>query len=245
MADIYEQSVCLAIDTSGRFGSVALGMGDTILGGRDFSGIARQSAELSIAIQDLLRQAGKKANQVEHVYLAIGPGSFTGLRISATVAKMFAFCTGARLVCVSTMEVLAANGDRFIAETGTKVARIGTILDAKRGQFYVAAFQDSPVGWIRLMEDSLAGPEVFMERVKALLEPIWLLGEGLVFYKDRFDGPLVRFLPESYWTPSAGEVYRIGRLRALRGLFSDPAALLPVYLRGPDAVELKDRPLGR
>ncbi|MBN1124669.1 MAG: tRNA (adenosine(37)-N6)-threonylcarbamoyltransferase complex dimerization subunit type 1 TsaB [Sedimentisphaerales bacterium] len=245
MADSKESMVCLAVDTSGRFGSVVLGIGNEILGRRDFSGMVRQSSELFTSIQDLLGLIGKKAGQVEHFYLTIGPGSFTGLRISVTLAKMFAFCTNAKLVCISTMEALSANASRFALETNINVSRVGTVLDAKRGQFYVAAFHRNSGGCIRILEDSLVNPEYFLEWIEGGASPIWLLGEGLVFYKKRFESSLVEFIPESYWNPDAYEVYQIGRKKASQGLFTDPVTLTPVYLRGPDAVELKDRSLGR
>jgi tRNA A37 threonylcarbamoyladenosine modification protein TsaB len=64
--------------------------------------------------------------------------------------------------------------------------------------------------------------------------PIALIGEGLVFYKDKFNNPAVRILDEKYWNPSASNVHRLGWQKAQRGEFADPLTLTPNYLRSPD-----------
>ena len=77
----------------------------------------------------------------------------------------------------------------------------------------------------------------FVERFGNTDKPIWLLGEGLLYYKDKFKAPSVRFMDESYWWPKAQKVHLLGWAKSLRDEFADPVTLEPTYLRLPIAVE--------
>ena len=72
------KSVVLAVETSGRVGSVAAGIGDDILAKITFSGAMRHSAELFPATEQILAQIGRKIDDVGQIRIASGPGSFTG-----------------------------------------------------------------------------------------------------------------------------------------------------------------------
>ena len=74
-------SLELAVETSGRIGSVTIGKQGKILAQRTFSGPMTHSIELFPAISTLLSDLGKRPADIHQVYISIGPGSFTGLRI--------------------------------------------------------------------------------------------------------------------------------------------------------------------
>ncbi len=78
----------------------------------------------------------------------------------------------------------------------------------------------------------------FLEKFRDSNQSIWLLGDGLLYYKDKFKAQGVHFCHEKYWSPQAGKVHSLGWQRALAGQFADPVALQPLYLRAPD-VKLK------
>lgn len=80
-------------------------------------------------------------------------------------------------------------------------------------------------------------PRQLLERFEDRNKPIWLLGEGLVYYKDKFSTEGVRFLPENYWSPQASKVHLLGWKMASEGNFADPLTLEPIYLRRPEAEE--------
>jgi len=221
----------LAVETSGRLGSVALAQGAKLLGERHFTGPMRHSAEVFPAILGLLQQFDKKPNQIEQVYISVGPGSFTGLRIAVTLAKTLALANGAKIIAVDTLNVIAAN-----INSQDKSEQLGVILDAKRGQFFVAVYEKTQDGWEKILSDSLMTAEDFLGRFTD--KPIALIGEGLVFYRNNFTHKNVRVLDEKYWNPSAANVHRLGWEMAGRGQFTDPIALTPNYLRQPD-VKLK------
>lgn len=233
----------LAVETSGRMGSVALAAGPQLLSQQEFTAPMRHSAELFPAICRLLERSGSKANEIEQVYVSIGPGSFTGLRIAATLAKTMHLATAAKIVAVDTLDVIAANitacGHSRQAGDGD-VQSIAVILDAKRGQFFVAAYEKHKGRWQKCLEDCLMTAEQFLRSFAGRDKPIRLLGEGLVYYRTSFAGRGIYVLDEGYWLPRAQNVHLLGWAKAQRGEFAEPMSLTPKYLRRLD-VKVKKR----
>ena len=230
-------SVVLAVETSGRTGSVAAGIGDQILAEAAFSGLMTHSTRLFPAVQTVLGRIDCKISNIEHIYIAAGPGSFTGLRIAVTMAKMMAFANGTKIVAANTMDVLALNATDYMKDRNIKIGRLATVLDAKRRQFYVAVFENTGGIWRKVTTDCLISAPEFVRQFGHGTEPIWLLGEGLVYYKDAFTATGVRFLDEDYWCGRARGVYSIGRKKAKAHDFAAPINLVPLYLRQPEATE--------
>ncbi|MHC5059720.1 MAG: tRNA (adenosine(37)-N6)-threonylcarbamoyltransferase complex dimerization subunit type 1 TsaB [Planctomycetota bacterium] len=241
MTEPENNELALAIETSGRTGSVAVGMGEKFLNETKFSAPMTHSIQLFPAVQALLSGINKRSVDVAHIYIAAGPGSFTGLRIAVTMAKMMAFAAGTRVVAADTMDVLAANATAFMADKEIKISRLATILDAKRKQFYVGLYENTHGQWKRRAVDCLMTASDFLARFVRSDDPIWLLGEGLVYYKDAFDAPGVRFIDPDYWPARAGAVYSVCRKKAEAGEFTDPAGLVPFYLRRPEAIENREK----
>jgi tRNA threonylcarbamoyladenosine biosynthesis protein TsaB len=237
----------LTLETSGRTGSVALALGPSLIAEKPFSAAMRHSAELFTAISVLLDAAARNASHIHEVYISAGPGSFTGLRIAASVAKAMHLAGGVRVVAVPTLDVIAANAADYEAASHSRIPRIGVILDAKRGHFFIAAFEnfakapDDFAQFARFLPDSVMTPEQFLDAVRPDNEPIWLLGEGLVYYRDKFAVEGVRFLPEDYWNPRASKVHLLGWQKSRRREYEDPLAFAPAYIARPD-VRVKNQP---
>jgi len=137
----------------------------------------------------------------------------------------------------------------------TRDDRVAAILDAKRNQFFIAVYEHTgderppllraqayPCGgrgtsdaiWEKAVPDSLMTAAQFVERFARSDRPTWLLGDGLLYYKDRFIAEGIRLLDERYWSPRASKVHLLGWQKALVGQFADPVTLQPNYLRRPD-----------
>src|SRR5882672_4316933 len=121
----------LAIETSGRIGSVALAQDQATLGQKTFEHGLQHAARLVPAIDDLCKSAGWKPGDINEIYVSAGPGSFTGLRIGITLAKTLSFATGAKIVAVPTLDVLARNAPPDARD-------VLIVLDAKRDQIFTA-----------------------------------------------------------------------------------------------------------
>src|SRR5215204_2493564 len=102
----------LAIETSGRIGSVALIDESGAIEEREFAHGLQHAAGLIPLIDEMCEKRGWKPGDLREVYVSGGPGSFTGLRIGITLAKTLGFATGAKLVAVPTMRVLVENASR-------------------------------------------------------------------------------------------------------------------------------------
>ena len=82
-----QHPLILALETSSRIGSVALAAGPRLLAQQRFSAPMTHSAEILPAVAQLTARFNNRPDEIEHIYLSIGPGSFTGLRIAVTVVK--------------------------------------------------------------------------------------------------------------------------------------------------------------
>lgn len=221
----------IALETSGRIGSISIGTGEELSDEKTFSAPLRHSAELFDTIIELLKKIDIQANQTNQVFISIGPGSFTGIRISVAVAKMLAFAAQSKIVAVSTTDAMALN------VSDNSISRIATIIDAKRNQFFIAVFEKQAGQWQKTLSDCMMTAEEFKGQFDNSEKPIWLLGEGLLYYANKFKTDNIKILDSSYWSPRAGNVFRVGVKMAAEGKFADPVSLVPLYIRRPEAEE--------
>ena len=220
----------LALETSGRTGSVAVVENGTVLAEEQFSHGLKHAAGIVPIIDRLVRSRGWAPGDVEEIYVSAGPGSFTGLRVGITVAKTLALATGARVVAVGSTDVLARN-----APSGWQ--NLVIVLDAKRDQVFTATYANDPYGQSVAREparlDSLS--DVLMR----IPRPVHLLGEGIPFHQ-RFipagDASVI-VTPPGLWVARAAAVAEVGHSTARRGEFADPDRLAPTYVRRPEAEE--------
>ncbi len=231
----------LAIDTSGRVGSVTIGQEDSVLLESSFSGFMRHSAELFDTLNTLIERVGIHPDQIDPLYITAGPGSFTGIRIAVTFAKMLSYAVGSRVVAVNTLDALVENANDYLDQTQVDIPRMAAILDAKQNRFFTAIYEKTDDGWKKIYPDSLLSPRDFLSLINKDKVRTGLLGEGLLYYADRFDSPSTHVIDPAFWPVSARKVYSVGCRMAQQGLFSDIYALGPSYIRKPDAVEKQEK----
>src|SRR5438552_12634357 len=131
----------LAIETSGRVGSIALVDRASIGPEEQFAHGLQNAAQLLPIIDRQCRARNWTATDLEELYVSVGPGSFTGLRIGVTMCKTIAFATGAKIVAVPTLRVLVENAPPEARE-------VVIVLDAKRDQIFTARFQRCDDEWL-------------------------------------------------------------------------------------------------
>jgi tRNA threonylcarbamoyladenosine biosynthesis protein TsaB len=227
----------IAIETSGRVGSVAIGRGNDLISEAPFSGFMKHSAELFTVLEKQLHQAGATAHDVGKVYVTAGPGSFTGLRIAVTAAKMLYFTQNTQIIAADSMDVVAESASRYTADTGRTVDCIATILDAKKDLFYAAVFDRVDGNWKKCLDTQIITAEGLLDWLESNnKKTVGLLGEGLVYYAEKFNASFTFILEKPYWSATAAGLFRVGCRMAAEKQFVDPFALTPKYIRGPDAV---------
>ncbi|MBW8036099.1 MAG: tRNA (adenosine(37)-N6)-threonylcarbamoyltransferase complex dimerization subunit type 1 TsaB [Planctomycetes bacterium] len=242
MDKIQEKSLVLTLETSGRAGSVALGDKKKIFIEKIFSAPIRHSAELFERILAALEESGHHRNQISDIYINNGPGSFTGIRIAVTAAKMMAVANPQiRVLGVKSSDVGLQNAISFAKYTNTQITRTATIIDAKRSHFFIALFEKQQNEWVKTLEDCLMKASDFVKRFADTDKPVWLLGEGLVYYKDDFNAKGIEFIGPEFWPANASGVFNAGRRVLASSGYQNPQNLTPFYLRRPEAMERLDR----
>jgi tRNA threonylcarbamoyladenosine biosynthesis protein TsaB len=232
-----EPWACLAVETSGRLGSVALGRGDEIKEAMTFSAARRHAVELLPIVEAICRKHGVRPADIGEVYVSGGPGSFTGLRIGITFAKVLTLGGRTRVVRVPTLDVIAQNA----LTLEHPPAHLAVVLDAKRGRVYAAVFE--LVGPGRSAYQCTSAPaEVEPADFLTRMPPgSAVVGEGIAYHRAAVESSGLVILPEACNPARAEEVYRLGRRRAAANQYDDPTTLTPIYIRRPEAEEVYER----
>jgi tRNA threonylcarbamoyladenosine biosynthesis protein TsaB len=220
--------ISLAIETSCRAGQVAIGRDETLLATAPLGATGRHAADLLGALDALLGEHQLGPGDIDELYISAGPGSYTGLRVGVTVARIMAqLIERLRLVAVPTAHAIA---QRLAAETWDHLA---VLLAAKLGEAHITRFDRDESGQPRPAGQPLvARPEAVLADWP---RPITLCGEGLA-YIDLPDEPELTSLSDIY--PDARSVWQVGRSMARHKAFTEPAKLVPHYARRPEAVRL-------
>jgi tRNA threonylcarbamoyladenosine biosynthesis protein TsaB len=127
-----KEPLILAIETATRAGSVALARGSATLAAASGDASASHSTDLIESIDGILQRAGVLLRDIDLFAVAVGPGSFTGLRIGLATTKSFAMCVGKNCAGVST---LAA-----IAHAAGPSSQTLALLPAGRGELFAQMF---------------------------------------------------------------------------------------------------------
>lgn len=229
--------LAIAVDTSGRVGSVAAGSENTLLCEVSFTDQLKHAAELFPSIIELTNKTGRNISDISEIYVTAGPGSFTGLRIGITLAKMMALASNVKIAAVSSLDCLARNAFDYIKEHNRdEIKTVAAVIDAKRGHFFLGFYQKQGDNWVKSLPESMKTAQEINDLLKK--DTITLFtGEALKYYKDKFAAANVEFMPETQWSIKASNVYKAGRQKAAAGQYDDPQLLLPQYLRLSDAEE--------
>jgi tRNA threonylcarbamoyladenosine biosynthesis protein TsaB len=225
----------LSIETSTMLGGVAVLDSDVgLLAETKVSVKTGHSERLMSEVDQALRACGLGLGDLDAVAVAVGPGSFTGLRIGLSTAKGLAFRTGLNIVAVPTLEAFAMNFP-FSAHP------VCPMLDARKGEVYAGVFVSGSEGARRLVPETSVRADELAMRLKGH-EKVVFAGEGALIYREAitraFQGEAL-FAPPHLNVPSPASVASLGLKKALDGEFSEPAALSPFYIRKSEA-ELKN-----
>jgi tRNA threonylcarbamoyladenosine biosynthesis protein TsaB len=228
MANSERQIVSIAIETSCRYGGVALGIGQRLIREIAFDASSRHATALVVQLKELLSGQALTPGDVDELYVSCGPGSFTGVRVGVTVARTLAQVRpGLRCVAVHTPAAVA-HGAR-----GLPWQRLAVVLDAREDMVHVTRFVRQGEGVVQ------EGPSQVLTDARPddiCPPPATLIGEGLLYHRIEAAGLMIA--PPELYMPTAGNVWAVGRAMAAAGEFTEHHRLLPVYARAPEAVRL-------
>jgi tRNA threonylcarbamoyladenosine biosynthesis protein TsaB len=223
----------LAIDTATHRLSVALGRSSTSAIHEEVDGARQHAAALLPAIDRLLARAGLDRDAIMSVVLADGPGSFTGLRVGAAVAKAMVVASGVELWTVPSLLTRAMAG----AAPGRITVGVS---DALRGQCYAGAWLWLPDGIETILPPEARTPAGLRS---ALPRPDAVVGELPAATAEQ----LVEWAPYldlAHHVDARLMLDLVGRPGGAR-LIADPLAWEPDYGRPAEAQALWEARHGR
>lgn len=229
----------LALDTATTTASLALYdlETDRLLGELTWEGRRRQTQDLLVAAQDLLRLAGVAPGQLSALAVTTGPGSFTGVRIGVSAAKGIGLglpeppqVVGLPTLCVTAAPWLA------LAAAVQPHPSVCAYIQAGRGRYNWADFAAGQGLMRPTAADHRSGTAAeFAEILQGRDErPVWLAGETTTELAAAV-GPLshVTLLDSVSALRRAGNLARLAARLLAAGISDDLAALQPLYLRNP------------
>ncbi len=219
-------SVILALDTSTEWASVAVYDGTAVLAEETWHAQRRHAEELFPTIERILSLTRAPITSIDKVAVATGPGSFTGLRVAIAAAQGLARGSGAALVGISTLDVLA------YPHASSKL-RTCPLLPAGRGEFYAALYQERNRKWAR-RSPFIVGPLV--DICRQIGTHTLFVGEidaeAESTLRDLL-GPLALFAAPASRMRRAGYLAELGWNEIVERKQQPLGALEPIYVRQP------------
>ena len=214
----------LAIELTQQDACVAATNSEGVVFSKHFSARRREADNAMPSINAVLSEAKLAPQEIQMIAVSSGPGSFTGLRIACSIAKMISFVAGASIVSVETAVVASAT-------LGVKTGPLNVINAVKEDTFWLSETQIKKGIW-NVSESSLSSPEFFVANAN---QP------AAVLCDNHLPLQVAHYLKENK-IPMHEITLEIESLlieataRLERGLTVSPVDLGPIYPREPEAV---------
>lgn len=213
----------LGIDSSDDYVSIGLAEADGVIISRASGHEARNKNVVHLLINSVLGERGRSIEEIKGVAVAIGPGSFTGLRVGLAAAKGLCWAANLPLAGVSSI-------GGIVGCFGTDWEKLLVVKDAKRDEFYYGGFVKNDHGITQTIPDSV-GPAG--ELMSLCSEDYLIAGPGLrALGKFREAVSEMRRI-EFESGCAGGEIARRGRRMILSGETLNLSTSSPVYIRNP------------
>lgn len=222
----------LSLETSAVAASCCVTDGDKILSQAAVNAGLTHSRTLMPMVEAVLSSADLTAADIEAVAVAIGPGSFTGIRIGVATAKGLAFPNDLPCVAVSTLEAMAYR------LSGLPLSgRVCAVMDARCKQVYTATFLLENGALTRETPDEAMAIDDLFARLKEADSPVYLIGDGAAMCYDLGKDvlPQLTRLPTQLQMQDATGVAAVAARELAAGNTVKSEQLLPTYLRLPQA----------
>lgn len=211
----------LAIDTSTRIAGVALFDGVQVAAETVWVNQGNHTVQLAPVIDNTLQRCGVKISSLYGLAIALGPGSFTSLRIGLSLAKGLAFARGLPLIGVPTLDFLAAS-------QAVQDVNLAAILRSGRGRLAVGFYQAHADVWTQRGDIEILTVMELSEKIK---QPTLVCGE-LTGEERRLLGRkrknvILASPAESLRRPSF--LAELGWKRLEEGHTDEPSTLAPLY----------------
>ena len=222
--------ITLAFDSTAKAASGAVCDGEELLALYNIDNGLTQSELLLPMAENMLKSLKLTFDDVNLLACAVGPGSFTGVRIGVALVKGIAFGKNIPCVSVSTLDELAVNLEGLDGI-------IVPVMDARRQQVYTATYKGEGGSLNKLTPDRAIAISELAEELKCYTEPIYLVGDGYDVAKRGLmaAGVNVKNTPKLLITENAYSVARVAIRKYENGEATSDLEIAPTYLRMPQA----------
>lgn len=143
--------ITLLLDSSNTKLAVAIAKNDEILGYKYYDAWQRQSEYMMSEINNLLKEYNIDPLEVGEIISSKGPGSYTGVRISLTIAKIWGFCRDIKVFAVSSLRILKKNDSPSLC-----------VINARSSRSYVGIYHNDEV----IMKDTILTNEEVLKLIE-------------------------------------------------------------------------------
>ena len=210
----------VSFETSTKIFSLALSRDEKVLRYRNLKSASVLEDTILPALDKILDSAKIKFSQLDGFAIALGPGSFTSLRVGLSTVKAFAMATGRPVVGIPTLDIIARGVPSGLCD------EICVINDARRGKVY-ACFYD-PKGF-RKSDYLLTSFNDVLEKAHG---KTLFVGDAVGLYRNSISKFL--FADEKWWYPQSKVMALLAYERFRNKQYDDAASLLPLYLYPQD-----------
>lgn len=212
------QPSCVAWDTSGHALVIAAAHRGRKTESRS-SGLAYHSEKLFVTLEARGRALAMDLSKLDFVAVGRGPGSFTGIRVGVTAAKTLCYASGAKLIMISSLEIIAAN-------LREEKRRVCVVQDARRNRLFTAAYENG----VCIQEPQLVHTGDFLFRLQS---GTVYTGDAVMMFADTLSrkygrGAVIR--DRRLWSPQPGPLLTLALAHWKQRRFSDPLKAVPEYL---------------
>lgn len=213
----------VAIDTATKIASLALYERDRVRSEETWFSGGSHTVQLVPSLVGLLERQGLSPSELTGVAVALGPGSFTGLRIGLAVAKGLALALDIPLIGIPTLDILAhPQADRNLPTWA--------VVQAGRGRICAALYDRRRGRWRRLGDYRLTTLADLCAEVQGrVLFCGEIDEEGMTFLRERL-GWMVTIASPASSLRRAGYLAELAWQRLQQGDTDDPVTLAPIYL---------------
>jgi len=197
------------------------------------------SALLAPLVNATIEQSGLKMSDFGLVVLPVGPGMFTGLRVAVVTAKTFAYATGADVIGVNTLEVLAAKAH---ANSPTHDGPIQVAVNAQRQQLFAGQYRSTGDWQVeQICDNQLIDQPAWVESWAAgdLISGSGLKLVSSIVDSDETADRGIQIAEQSVWDCDADSVARVALRHYENGRRDDLWTLKPLYFRPSAAEEVR------
>lgn len=227
---MHNEPLILHLETATNVCSVAISEGDRILALRESSEDRSHGTLLTLFIEEVLREAGKRANQLDAVAVSKGPGSYTGLRIGVSATKGIAYAQNIPVTGIGTLRsmTLAAMEHESVQKLQKKYPGLlyCPMIDARRMEVFSAIYDS------RLEEkETVAAVIVEADSFDRILgkNHVVFFGNGADKIRDTIRHENAHFIGKI--EPSAKQMIPLAVEAYKNSQFEDTAYFEPFYLK--------------